>query len=236
MSTDLRPTYYKGLNAPKAVVLHRMQGHWQTAIQWAAEGHYGASWHFTVGLNGDVAQHLDFLDGGYHAGIANSPTWPLYMGGNPNLYTLGVECEGFAGGDWPEPQLSSLRSLCRWLADTLNIPFDHDHFPAHAEIDQRDRFNDFDTPERRASIVYPYLFSEEEELSAEDKKLLYDLARRVLVGTEDEQLVDGDQALELARYRASTWAKNRSIADVTYSNMENLRTHQKGHCKCGGDE
>lgn len=227
-----RPAYYRGLNDPKAVVLHRMQGWYQTAVQWAATGYASASWHFTVGLDGRVAQHLEFEDGGYHAGIANSPTWALYSGGNPNLYSIGIECEGFANGEWPEAQLVALRDLCQWLAVELDIPLDHDHFPAHAEIDQRDRFNDFDTPERRDAIVYPYLF-EEEELSAEDKQLLYDLARRLLVGTEEGQLVDADQALDLARYRASTWAANRSVADVTYSNMQNLEAHQKNHCRCG---
>jgi hypothetical protein len=77
---------------------------------------------------------------------------------------------------------------------------------------------------------------ESDELSAEDSKLLHDIARRLLVGTEEGQLVDADQALELARYRASLWATERAVADVTYSNMKNLEKHQKHHCTCGGTD
>lgn len=162
------PAFYKGLNEPVAVVLHRMQGHKSTARMWAQQGYTGASWHFTVGLDGSVMQHLEFEDGGYHAGIPGSapvPVWPLWRGRgeNVNHYTVGVECEGFAGGEWPAAQLAALRALCRWLAGALGIsPTDPDRFPPHAAIDVVNRVNDFDTPERRDTIVYPYLFEEED--------------------------------------------------------------------------
>lgn len=159
-------TYFKGENRPVAVVLHRMQGWATTAHQWALSGHYGASWHYTVSLAGDIMQHLRHEDGGYHAGIgpnAKTPTWPLWRGHgqNVNTYTIGIECEGFEGGDWPAAQLESLRWLCRKLSDELGIPYDREHFPAHAEIDVVNRVNDFDRPERR-HIVYDYLFAEAE--------------------------------------------------------------------------
>lgn len=159
--------YYRGLNLPIAVTVHRMQGHKSTARQWALSGYTGASWHYTVGLDGSIMKHLAHSDGGYHAGIDHTvtgvPTWPLWKGSTPNvnLYTLGVECEGFAGGDWPEAQLASLKWLCERLANELHIPYDREHFPPHADINIRDRVNDFDTPERR-HIVYDYLFGEED--------------------------------------------------------------------------
>lgn len=157
------PTYYRAMNAPTAVVLHRQQGWASTARQWANDGHFGASWHFTVALGGHVMQHLRFTDGGYHAGIGSSapaPTWPLWQGHglNVNHYTIGIEAEGFVGWDWPEAQLAALKALCRWLADVLAIPYDRVWFPPHADIDVINRVNDFDTPERRDSIVFPYLF------------------------------------------------------------------------------
>ncbi len=160
------PTYYVGLNKPAAVVLHRQQGWISTARRWAAEGHYGASWHYTVGLDGTILQHLGHTHGGYHAGIpdtAKAPTWPLWRGHgqNVNHSTIGVECEGFAAEEWPIAQLESLRWLCRKLSVDLGIPYDRGHFPAHAEIDVVNRVNDFDTPERR-HIVYDYLFAEAE--------------------------------------------------------------------------
>lgn len=80
--------FYKGQNEPVAVVLHRMQGYATTARRWAADGHYGASWHYTVGLDGSIMQHLSHEDGGYHAGILDtepSPTWPLWRGHGQNV-------------------------------------------------------------------------------------------------------------------------------------------------------
>ena len=73
-------TYYVGQNHPAAVVIHRMQGHLGTAIEWARAGHFGASWRWTVGLDGRILQHMAATDGGYHAGIPSTaprPTWPL---------------------------------------------------------------------------------------------------------------------------------------------------------------
>ena len=163
------PTYYRGTNRPVAVVLHRMQGWATTAHQWALSGHYGASWHYTVSLAGDIMQHLRHEDGGYHAGIgpnAKTPTWPLWRGHGQsvNTYTIGVECEGFAAEDWPTAQLDALRWLCRKLSVDLGIPYNREHFPAHAEIDVVNRVNDFDSPGRREA-VYAYLFEEEEEMA-----------------------------------------------------------------------
>ncbi|MCA9641071.1 MAG: N-acetylmuramoyl-L-alanine amidase, partial [Myxococcales bacterium] len=159
--------YYRGLNAPIAVILHRQQGYKSTARQWALSGYTGASWHYTVGLDGSIMKHLSHSDGGFHAGINHEvtgiPTWPLWKGSSPNvnLYTIGVECEGFEGGEWPRDQLASLKWLCERLASELHIPYDREHFPPHADINIRDRVNDFDTPERR-HIVYDYLFGEED--------------------------------------------------------------------------
>ncbi len=159
--------YYRGTNTPIAVILHRQQGYKSTARQWALSGYTSASWHYTVGLDGSIMQHLAHSDGGYHAGINHEatgvPTWPLWKGGliNVNKYTLGVECEGFAGDEWPRDQLASLKWLCQRLASDLSIPYDRLRFPPHADINIRDRVNDFDRPERR-HIVYDYLFGEED--------------------------------------------------------------------------
>lgn len=83
--------YYRGTNRPIAVVLHVMQGWKGTARQWAVSGYDGASWHFTVGLDGSVMQHLDFEDGGYHAGLSQ-----FRPDGRPNpppAWRLGLESD-----------------------------------------------------------------------------------------------------------------------------------------------
>lgn len=178
-SADNRPTYYKGLNQPVAVVLHTMQGHASTAREWAKRGQFPKSWHFTVGKNGHVMQHLDFQDGGYHAGItdtqANShpPTWSLWkgLGINVNWYTIGIEHEGFVNDvllQYPLQRRASLE-LCQWLSQELSIPLDETHFPPHAAIDVVNRVNDFDTPARRAQW---YAYLTEDEMTPEERARL----------------------------------------------------------------
>lgn len=175
-SPDGIPTYYKGLNKPEAVVLHIMAGWATTARQWATEGHYGASWHFTVSRDGSVMQHLELSDGGYHAGITveqgrnTPPIWPLWKGAtvNVNHYTIGIEHEGFHNEPWPQVQREASRALTNWLAGELAIPKPGSdpmvagalgpgdryllHYPPHAAIDRINRPNDFAPIAQRAEF------------------------------------------------------------------------------------
>ena len=167
-----RPAFYRGGNLPSAVVLHIMEGYVSTVRGWARTGYAEASWHFSIGRDGTVYQHLELTDGGYHAGItdaraaARPPVWPMWQGPgiNVNFYTIGIEHEGFAGPPFPEAQAAASRDLCRWLAATLGIPFDRDHFPPHADIDLVNRPNDFNMPIMREAH-YRYLFEEEDEVT-----------------------------------------------------------------------
>jgi hypothetical protein len=181
LSDSGQPTYFKGINRPEAVVLHVMQGYMSTARQWAIVGHYGASWHFSVGRDGSVMQHLDFEDGGYHAGIGPTrpngqptpePTWALWKGWGPNVntYTIGIEHEGFSGDGFTVEQQRASRDLCRWLAADLGVPYDRDHFPPHADIDLVNRANDFAPPDGREAH-YQYMFEEESMTPEERAKL-----------------------------------------------------------------
>jgi hypothetical protein len=156
-----------------------MQGYMRTAKSWALTGHYGASWHFSIGEDGHVMQHLELGDGGYHAGVADTqtaihpPTWPGWRGPgvNVNHYTVGIEMEGFAAQPHSPEQLASLKAVCEWLSAELGgIPLDREHFPSHAEIDVVNRVNDFNTPELRET-VYAYLFEEEAMTPEERAKL-----------------------------------------------------------------
>lgn len=178
------PAYFRGANKPIAAVLHIAQGYMSTARSWATSGHFGASWHFSVGRDGSIMQHLDFEDGGYHAGIpdtAPKPTWKLWRGYgiNANLYTIGIEHEGFSGDGFTDAQRQSSRDLCRWLAGTLGFTYDRDHFPPHADIDLINRPSDFGPPEYREQH-YAFMF-EEDSMSAEDKARL-DAIEKVLTG------------------------------------------------------
>lgn len=137
-------TYYAGTNRPIAVVVHVMEGWASTGVQWAAEGHYGASWHFTVRRDGAIWQHLSFADGGYHAGIAASkprPAWKLWRGHGTNInnYTVGIEHEGFSGQPFAAEQVEASARLCRWALAQMGQPADRDHVIGHYEVDMVDR-------------------------------------------------------------------------------------------------
>lgn len=160
ISPEGKATYFKNGNSPAAVVLHIMQGYRSTARVWAGQSHYGASWHYTVGRDGSVMQHLEHQDGGYHAGIPESlpsqvpiPTWNLWRGHgqNVNTYTIGIEHEGFSGEGFTPAQEAASFALCEWLAGEMGVPHDREHFPAHAEIDLMNRPNDFNIPAGRAA-------------------------------------------------------------------------------------
>ena len=197
-----RPTYYKGQNKPEACILHIQEGHAQTARQWAMEGHFGASWHFTVARSGHVMQHLDFEDGGYHAGVADTqasthpPVWPLWKGKgiNVNHYTIGIEHEGFHNEPWPDVQREASRSLCNWLAGQLGIPSPADdamvagalgpgdryllHYPPHSAIDRINRVNDF-APLAERRVFYEWLKAQGgDALTPEERAMLDELWRR----------------------------------------------------------
>ena len=159
-------TYYKDGCRPVAVVLHRSQGYFRTAREWAMSGYARASWHYSIDHDGSIMQHLTHVDGGYHAGIAATaptPTWSGWQGHgrNVNAYTLGVEMMGFAGDPHTPEQLAALKWLCQKLAGDCGFAYARENFPAHAEIDVVNRVNDFNTPEIRET-VYAYLFEEEE--------------------------------------------------------------------------
>lgn len=146
------------------------------ARQWALTGHYGASWHFSVGRDGKVMQHLDFADGGYQAGIpatAPKPTWPLWRGHgqNVNTYTIGIEHEGFSGDGFTEAQRQASKKLCQWLAMELDIPYARVHFPPHADIDVVNRVNDFGPPAYREEH-YRFMFEERDEMTKEEIEAL----------------------------------------------------------------
>ncbi len=176
-----QPTYFMGQNRPNAVVLHIMQGYASTAERWALSGYYGASWHFTVDRDGNIFQHLELTDGGYHAGIPNTapnPTWELWRGHgqNVNTYTVGVEHEGFSGTALSPAQAEASRSLCRWLAEVLGFPYERKHFPAHADIDLVNRPNDWNPPALREEH-YQYMFGED-DMTPQEKQ---DLANLVAI-------------------------------------------------------
>lgn len=226
-----QPTYYRGINEPIAVVLHIMQGYQRTARQWAEQGMYPKSWHFSVGRDGKIMQHLEPQDGGYHAGISTlvatqrPPTWPLWKGPyiNVNWYTIGIEHEGFFNEEWPEAQREASKRLCQWISAEWGIPYDRLHFPPHADIDIRDRANDFAPPAQRDEF-YAYLFGED-DMSAEDKARL-DRLERLLAANG---IVVGDQTLTGEEAMAYLDANGTSAYQAIWNQNTALTAHAGNH-------
>lgn len=224
------PTYFRGINKPVAVVLHVAQGYASTARAWAAQGHYGASWHYTVGRDGSVMQHLEHTDGGYHAGIASppapTPTWALWKGShlNVNCYTIGIEHEGFSGDGFTEPQREASRALCRWLGNELSFKYDRDHFPPHADIDLINRPLDFAPPEGREAH-YQFMF-EEDEMTPDEKEMLYELTRAM---TGFGETADALPRLKAWNYTKSGDFTGNSLLDGYTEEQKKLGEHLGNH-------
>ena len=201
-------TYYKGVNTPEAIVIHKMQGWATTAIGWAVSGAFGKSWHFSIRLDGVIYQHLTYADGGYHAGITdnqgrtNPPTWPLWkgIGRNVNTYTIGIELEGFSGNAIPTKQREALKWLLHKICDETGIRYDRDHLPPHADIDVVNRVNDFDYPEGREDL-YLYLLTEDE--MTPDEKARMERLERIVGGPAADDI---DLLLSLNNLNAALMA------------------------------
>ena len=156
-----RPTaaygYGGAKNAAVGVMSHIMQGYQTTMLAWADERppQRMASSHFSINRAGHIAQHVSIYDPSWHAGNVNAPTWPLYRGGNPNLYTVSIEHEGFAiipnyGYDyvydethpWPDAMVEASIAVHRWVFDQLNLEPNEATVCGHFETDALNRPHD----------------------------------------------------------------------------------------------
>lgn len=151
---------------PQALTCHVAQGYFSGLLGIARASQPGKSWHFSVGRDGSIAQHVSIWDPAYHAGVVNNPQ--LYaaeligrFGGNPNKWSVGIEMEGFSvdpgyGFDylysterpWPDAQFESVVRIhrwvwqsCQWLTD-LSGAERAKRLLTHSMIDQRTRKQD----------------------------------------------------------------------------------------------
>ena len=85
------------------------------------------AWNYTLrSSDGQIAQHLQAKDVGWHAG-----NWYI------NGHSIGLEHEGFAatGAQWfSEPMYRSSARLVRYLATKYDIPLDMQHIFGHDQI------------------------------------------------------------------------------------------------------
>ncbi len=123
------PNFWAGRKGykPEAFVIHIMQGTLIGTDAWFNNPASQVSAHYGVGKNGEVHQYVNVEDSAWQAGVVSNPTWPgLKRDGagkpiNPNLYTIGIECEGKAGDAWTEAQMQSIVELIQSNKGTLAI-------------------------------------------------------------------------------------------------------------------
>jgi N-acetylmuramoyl-L-alanine amidase len=125
---------------PEAIVIHLMAGSLRGTDLWFASPTAGVSAHYGIGKTGEVHQYVKEEDTAFHAGTVDDPTWTAIRrtaaGGfvNPNLYTIGIEHEGFENDDWPEPMVAASSELIAEVAGRWQIPLDREHIVKHHEI------------------------------------------------------------------------------------------------------
>lgn len=156
------PSMPAGQMIPIAIVNHIMQGYQRTMIDWANERPYvaGKSAHFSIGRSGRIVQHVSILDPAWHAGAVREATWPLlrFRAGlaiNPNLYTVGIEHEGFsvdpgygydylysAANPWPQAMVDASVRVQKWVCSEVGIKPSTDTIIGHRDIDGVARAND----------------------------------------------------------------------------------------------
>jgi len=131
------PNFWKGREElwPTAIVIHRAEGTFKGTIAWFKSKKSKVSSHYVIALNGEVVQMVKDADSAWHCGRVKEPKW-LYLKEsiNPNLYTIGVELEGFAGNPAPFVQLIAAARLLETLAARHDIVIDINHIITHNSI------------------------------------------------------------------------------------------------------
>jgi len=101
IETKLVRNHTKGRRGHKvdAIVTHIMEGSMAGTLSWFNTPASSASSHYGISRKGEIVKYVEEEDTAWHAGRVNRPTHPLVvarMGVSPNLYTVGIEHEGFA--------------------------------------------------------------------------------------------------------------------------------------------
>jgi hypothetical protein len=123
---------------PLAIVVHTTDGSLEGSLAWMADPASGVAAHYLVGLDGRTIALVDEGDTAAHAGRVREPTAALILreGGDPNLYTVGVELadDGRPGAPRPDAQYTAAARLISAIASRWEFPIDREHVIGHREI------------------------------------------------------------------------------------------------------
>lgn len=131
------PYQHKRTQKITGIVIHTTAGAYNGTINWFQKNPNSVSAHYVVKENGsEVTQMVkdDYVS--YHAGIVSKPTTPVYKGGNPNEYTLGIENadNGDPHGLNRTAQYKTLIKLVHDLCKKHNLPIDSNYICGHKQI------------------------------------------------------------------------------------------------------
>jgi N-acetyl-anhydromuramyl-L-alanine amidase AmpD len=131
-STNNYKSANRGVNDIDMIVIHSSEGY-TAGLSAFRDPARGASAHYGVQWNGEIAQMVDTKDVAWHAGS-----------GSVNDRSIGIEHAGFAvvGPEmWQAPQLKASAKLVASLARKNGIPLDRDHIIGHYQIPNQTHFD-----------------------------------------------------------------------------------------------
>lgn len=129
--------YTPGNQGRRAVVMHVVEGSYNSATAWLRNAESRASAHFVIARDGRIAQLVSLNDSAWgnglvwHAGQWHNPrnrpvqpTWPdLTPDSNPNLYTISIEHEGFSHESWTDAMYDASCRLLQWIAARCGLHY-----------------------------------------------------------------------------------------------------------------
>lgn len=119
----------------KAIVLHKPEGNLPEVIDYLNKPETQKSYHYIIGVDGAIYRLVDDVNEAWHTGTVVNPTWAgLLQGVNPNLYTVGIACEGFAADNLTPEQKNSLTVVVAQIAKKYNLPLNTETIVYHREI------------------------------------------------------------------------------------------------------
>jgi N-acetyl-anhydromuramyl-L-alanine amidase AmpD len=137
----------RGKNKPFVIVNHISGGTMSSMDNWfTTSSNQVSSAHFGISKDGKIHQYVKIEDMAWHAGIKQSSIKDATakvvrdMKINPNLYSVGIEHEGYDGSLTPAQFQASVwlhKYIKNYIKKTYNkdIPFDNYHIIGHFQID-----------------------------------------------------------------------------------------------------
>lgn len=127
------------------IVVHISAGTLDSMTSWFMQSVSQASSHYGIGKDGTVLMYVEEQNKAWHAGVVYNPTSKIVqskIGLNPNLYSIGIECEGLDLKNAPESQRKALYSLIGDICKRNGLPINRDTIVGHYEIATKTRPND----------------------------------------------------------------------------------------------